>query len=92
MEIFTKRGYAQIQSLIFPGGITVEKYGAIQCPKCGSMRVVQEGSEKIAVSHDDLIKTASQNVGSSFLCQDCNHKFSKVTGSSGVSPEERAAS
>lgn len=60
----------------------MEKYGAIQCPKCKSMNVVQEGSEKIAVKHDDLIKTAAQNMGSSFLCQNCQHSFSKVTGSS----------
>jgi len=70
----------------------VEKYGAIQCPKCGSMNVVQEGSEKIAVAHADLIKTAAQNVGSSFLCRDCKHSFSKVTGSSDGSPENESAS
>jgi transposase-like protein len=69
----------------------VEKYGAIQCPKCKSMNVVQEGSEKIAVSHDELIKTSSENVGSSFLCQDCKHSFSKVTGSSTGSLEGRSA-
>jgi transposase-like protein len=56
------------------------------------MNVVQEGSEKIAVEHDDLIKTASENVGGSYLCKDCNHNFSKVTGSSAGSPESESAS
>lgn len=70
----------------------MEKYGAIQCPKCESMNVVQGSSEKIAVEHDDLIKTAAQNMGSSFLCQDCNHTFSKVTGSCAGSPEGGSAS
>jgi len=64
----------------------MEKYGAIQCTQCGSMRVVEEGAEKIAVADDDLIKTASQNVGGSFLCQDCGKTFSKVTGSSAKAP------
>lgn len=70
----------------------MEKYGAIQCPKCESMNVIEEGAEKIAIAHDDLIKTAAQNVGSSFLCQDCKHTFSKVTGSSVGSPESESAS
>ena len=78
-------------NLDFTRESVVEKYGAIQCPKCKSMNVEDEGSEKIAVTHNDLIKTASQNMGSSFLCQDCNHSFSKVTGSSPSSPEKAPA-
>jgi len=68
----------------------VEKYGAIQCPKCKSMNVIEEGAEKIAVEHNDLIKTASENMGGSFLCQDCKHRFSKVTGSAACLPDEKS--
>jgi transposase-like protein len=71
---------------------SVEKYGSIQCPECKSMDVVEEGSEKIAVEHTDLIKTASQNVGSSFLCQSCKHRFNQVTGSCAKSPEGESVS
>jgi hypothetical protein len=92
LEIFIKNEYAQKRTLDFLWEIAVEKYGAIQCPKCESMNVVQEGSEKIAVEHEDLIKTASENVGGSFLCQDCKHSFNKVTGSSSGSPESESAS
>jgi transposase-like protein len=56
------------------------------------MDVVEEGSEKIAVEHTDLIKTASQNVGSSFLCQSCKHRFNQVTGSCAKSPEGESVS
>ena len=92
MEIFVKNEYAQKRILDFLRETDVEKYGAIQCPECKSMNVVEEGAEKIAVEHDDLIKTAAQNVGSSFLCQDCKHTFSKVTGSSASSPKGASAS
>jgi transposase-like protein len=56
------------------------------------MNVEQEGPEKIAVAHDELIKTASQNMGGSFFCKDCKHSFSKVTGSSAGSSERESDS
>jgi DNA-directed RNA polymerase subunit RPC12/RpoP len=54
----------------------MEKYGAIKCPHCGSMKTTLNNSATVPLEQSDLVKMAgAANRGGSYLCLDCSKTF-----------------